>query len=111
LTSPEFFSPEVVRAKVKKPVEFVAGALRAVGAETDASPVLLRYLMRMGEPLFLAQPPTGFPDVGSTWVSPDMLLTRINFVTDLSSNRIPGTKANIDKETTVALLAPEFQRR
>ena len=111
LSSPEFFFPEVVRAKVKKPVEFVAGALRAVGAETNASPVLLRYLMRMGEPLFLAQPPTGFPDVGSTWVSPDMLLTRINFVTDLSSNRIPGTKANIDKETTVALLAPEFQRR
>ena len=109
--SPEFFSSEAVRAKVKKPLEFVASALRSVGAETNASPALLRYLVRMGEPLFLAQPPTGFPDVGSTWVSPDMLLTRINFVTDLSNNRIPGTKAIVDKETALAMIAPEFQRR
>jgi uncharacterized protein (DUF1800 family) len=109
--SPEFFSPEAVRAKVKKPLEFVASSLRSVGAETNASPALLRYLVRMGEPLFLAQPPTGFPDVGSTWVSPDMLLTRINFVADLSNNRIPGTKATVDKETALAMVAPEFQRR
>jgi len=109
--SPEFFSPETVQAKVKKPLEFIASSLRSVGAETNASPALLRYLVRMGEPLFLAQPPTGFPDVGSTWVSPDMLLARINFVTDLSNNRIPGTRANVDKETTFAMVAPEFQRR
>jgi uncharacterized protein (DUF1800 family) len=109
--SPEFSSPEAVQAKVKKPLEFVASALRATEAETDASPALLRYLVRMAEPLFLSPPPTGFPDMGSTWVSPDMLLTRINFVIDLSSNRIPGTRASVDKETTVAMVAPEFQRR
>lgn len=109
--SPEFFSPEAVRAKIKKPLEFVASALRATGGETEASPALLRYLVRMGEPLFLSQPPTGFPDLGSTWVSPEMLLTRMNFAIDLASNRIPGTRVRNAENSAQLVAAPEFQRR
>jgi uncharacterized protein (DUF1800 family) len=109
--SPEFFSPEAVQAKVKKPLEFVASALRAIGGETDASPALLRYLVRMGEPLFLSQPPTGFPDIGSTWASPDMLLARMNFAVDLSSNRIQGTRVPAAAGSALLVAAPEFQRR
>ncbi|HEY2989925.1 MAG TPA: DUF1800 domain-containing protein [Candidatus Binatia bacterium] len=109
--SPEFFSPEALKAKIKKPLEFVASALRAVGAETDVSPALLRYLVRMGEPLFLSQPPTGFPDVGSIWTSPDMLLTRMNFTIDLTANRIPGTKVKNAETAAELVAAPEFQRR
>ncbi|MGH7766012.1 MAG: DUF1800 domain-containing protein [Candidatus Binatia bacterium] len=110
VNSPEFFSPAAVGTKVKKPLEFVASALRFAGAETDASPGLLGHLERMGEPLFLAEPPTGFPDFGAAWTSPDMLLARINFAIDFSSNRIPGTK--IDAATPAAhFVAPEFQRR
>jgi uncharacterized protein (DUF1800 family) len=106
----EFYAPRFIRTKVKKPLEFAASALRAVEAETDAGPALLRYLARMGEPLFLALPPTGFPDGASSWVSPDALLTRMNFVLDLTRNRIPGTtvKRALDP---MALAAPEFQRR
>jgi uncharacterized protein (DUF1800 family) len=109
--SPEFFAPEAVQAKVKKPLEFVASALRAIGGETDASPALLRYLVRMGEPLFLSQPPTGFPDVGSTWASPDMLLARMNFAVDLTSNRIAGTRVAAAASSALLVAAPEFQRR
>jgi len=110
VSAPEFYAPQVLGAKVKKPLEFVASALRAVEAETDASPPLLRYLARMGEPLFLAQPPTGYPDVGPSWISPDTLLTRMNFAFDLTSNRIPGTRVNRDTDPLV-LAGPEFQRR
>jgi uncharacterized protein (DUF1800 family) len=109
--SPEFFAPEAVQAKVKKPLEFVASALRAVGGETDASPALLRHLVRMGEPLFLSPPPTGFPDVGSTWASPDMLLARMNFAVDLTSNRIAGTRVAAAASSALLVAAPEFQRR
>jgi uncharacterized protein (DUF1800 family) len=89
--APEFLAPAAYKAKVKKPLEFVASALRATGAETRVTPQLLRYLGRMGEPLFLAQPPTGYPDVAASWISPDMLLTRMNFANDLVSNRITGS--------------------
>ena len=109
--APEFFAPEAVQAKIKKPLEFVASALRAGEAETNASPALLRSLVRMGEPLFLAQPPTGFPDTASTWVSPDMLLTRINFVLDLTANRIAGTRVKNAATLAQLVAAPEFQRR
>lgn len=110
VTAPDFYSPQTVSAKVKKPLEFVASALRAVGAETDAGAPLLRYLNRMGEPPFLSQPPTGYPDTGAFWISPDALLTRMNFAVDLAANRIPGTKTNREVDPLV-LAGPEFQRR
>ena len=111
IDSAEFFAPEHYRAKVKKPVEFVASALRALGAETQVSHQLFRYVGRMGEPLFLAQPPTGYPDLANSWISPDMLLTRMNFVADLVGNRLPGSRvapeALRDKDTFLRLVAPE----
>ncbi len=109
--SPEFYSPEAYRAKVKKPLEYVASALRVTGADTKVTPQLLRYLGRMGEPLFLAQPPTGYPDAGASWVSPDMLLTRMNFATDLVGNRLDGARVQStawrDTQPFVRLIAPD----
>ena len=110
-TSPEFFSPEAYRSKVKKPLEFVTSALRILDVETDASLALMRVLAGMGEPLFLALPPTGFPDVGASWVSADGLLARINFVSDLASNRITGTQVRVapagEMSSLIPLVAPE----
>jgi uncharacterized protein (DUF1800 family) len=111
IDSPEFSSPETYQAKVKKPLEFVASALRVTGAEAQMSHQLVRYLGRMGEPLFLAQPPTGHPDAAASWASPDMLLTRMNFVIDLMANRIPGSRVRIemleDKDSYARLIAPD----
>ena len=111
IDSPEFFSPEIYRSKVKKPLEYVASAMRVTASETEITHQLLRYLGRMGEPLFLAQPPTGFPDVGSSWVSPDMLLTRMNFASDLAANRLPGSRVRSDAlggaDAVARLIAPD----
>jgi uncharacterized protein (DUF1800 family) len=110
-TAPEFFSPDAVGAKIKKPLELIASALRAAGGETDAAQPVLRHLVAMGEPLFLSVPPTGFPDLAATWTSPDMLLARINFAIDLTANRIRGTRIKAGETTALALAAPEFQVR
>ena len=111
IDSPEFFSAEAYRRKVKKPLEYVASALRVTGSETEITHQLLRYLGRMGEPLFLAQPPTGYPDTGSSWVSPDMLLTRMNFASDLVGNRLPGSRVRSDAvggaDAVARLIAPD----
>src|SRR5207302_8833415 len=41
ITSAEFFSPSSYRAKIRSPFEYVAAAMRAVSADTDADrPVL-----------------------------------------------------------------------
>ena len=109
--SPEFFSSEFYQAKVKKPLEYTASALRATSAETRVTPQLLRYLGRMGEPLFLAQPPTGYSDLAASWISPDMLLTRMNFAADLVSNRLDGARVQADAlrdtQAFVRLIAPD----
>jgi len=71
---------------------------------------LLRYLGRMGEPLFLAQAPTGYPDIASSWISADMLLTRMNFAIDLAANRLPGTQMTLetlkDRDGLMRRIAP-----
>ena len=111
LDSPEFFSRDLYRAKIKNPFEFVTSALRVTGSEAQVTHQLLRYLGRMGEPLFLAQAPTGYPDIASSWISADMLLTRMNFAIDLVANRLPETKVAVetlkDCDGLVRRIAPD----
>jgi uncharacterized protein (DUF1800 family) len=110
LQSREFYAAEFYRGKLKKPLEFIASALRVTNSETRITPALLRYLGRMGEPLFLAQAPNGYADRAERWVSADMLLTRINFATDLSTNSLPGSRMGVEgkePQGLASLIAPE----
>lgn len=95
LTSPEFFAAENYRAKIKTPFEMTVSAVRAVGAETAGGPQFHRWIAQMGEGLFMAQPPTGYPDTAEHWVNTGALLERMNFALALSANRIPGTRTNL----------------
>lgn len=93
--SPEFFAEATYRAKVKTPLEFTVSALRALGAETEADLPVQRTLLGMGEPLYGAQPPTGYADRAEAWTSPGGLLARLNFAQALAANRLPGTSADL----------------
>ena len=93
--SQEFWAPEVYRAKIKTPFEMTVSAVRAIGAETNGGPAFHRWMAQMGEGLYLAQPPTGYPDVAEHWVNSGALLQRMNFALALSANRIPGTRMTI----------------
>jgi uncharacterized protein (DUF1800 family) len=92
--SPEFWNDETYRAKVKTPLEFVASAVRATGAEVDDALPLTRQLNNMGMPLYGAQPPTGYSMKAETWVSSSALLTRMNFALALTSGKIKGVKVD-----------------
>ncbi|MBS1810248.1 MAG: DUF1800 domain-containing protein [Acidobacteria bacterium] len=98
--SPEFWAVENYRAKIKTPFEMIVSTVRATGAETDGGRPMLQTLEQMGEGLYLAQPPTGYPETAEHWVNTGALLLRMNFALSLSNNRIRGTKVNV-----VALLA------
>ena len=88
--APEFWAPEAYRAKVKTPLEFVASAVRATGADvTDATP-LVRQLQNMGMPLYGMQPPTGYSMKAETWVNSSALLARMNFSLALAAGRMKG---------------------
>ena len=91
VAAPEFVSSEAYRAKVKTPFEFVASAVRALGATVDAQGAfdLARASAEIGEPLYQAQPPTGYPDRAEAWVNSGALLARMNFALALARSRYP----------------------
>ncbi|MGB8062103.1 MAG: DUF1800 domain-containing protein [Candidatus Sulfotelmatobacter sp.] len=90
--SPEFWADSAYRDKVKTPLEFVASAVRATGADVDDAMPLTRQLNNMGMPLYGAVPPTGYSMKAETWVSSSALLTRMNFALALTSGRVRGVK-------------------
>jgi uncharacterized protein (DUF1800 family) len=96
-TSPEFYAPESYRAKIKSPFELAVSAARAIGAETVNARQLAQFIAKMGQPLYLYQPPTGYPDRAEQWVNTGALLERLNFGLALSANKIAGTNADVNK--------------
>ncbi len=92
--SPEFWADDAYRAKVKTPLEFVASAVRATGADVDDAMPLANQINRMGMPLYGAQPPTGYSMKAETWVSSSALLNRMNFALALTAGRIRGVKVD-----------------
>ncbi|NRD63044.1 DUF1800 domain-containing protein [Corallococcus exiguus] len=94
--SPEFQSPQARAAKVKTPFEYVVSALRATNAQVEVTPRLLRHLALMGEPLYRAPAPTGFPEVAEPWVNSGALVARLNFGLDLVGGRLPGARVSLD---------------
>src|SRR5664280_386097 len=100
--SPQFWVPEVYRARVKTPFEFVVSSLRATQVDIADPQALLGTLNRMGMPLYGAQPPTGYSTKADVWVNSAALLDRMNFGLALSTNRLPGTSFNLAQLTNKA---------
>ncbi len=88
--SPELWADTTYRAKVKTPLEFVASAVRATGADVQDALPLVQRLNSMGMPLYGAQPPTGYSMKADTWVSSSALLTRMNFALALTAGKVRG---------------------
>jgi uncharacterized protein (DUF1800 family) len=133
LTSPEFFSPATIGAKIKTPLEFVVSSVRATGIEVPEVRTLARALQQMGMPLYQCQPPTGYKDTAEAWTNTGALLTRMNFALSLARQTGPAARVSVDDllngnvseatRTTIArataapqalalaLGSPEFQKR
>jgi uncharacterized protein (DUF1800 family) len=92
LTSKEFFSVGAYHAKVKTPLEMIASALRATGAEVDYALPLAQQIGTMGEPLYRKDSPTGYSSANAEWVSSASLLGRMNFAVALTQNKLAGVK-------------------
>ena len=93
--SPEFWSPDAYRAKVKTPLEFVVSAVRASGAEVDDARALVGTLNNMGMMPYAMQPPTGYSMKADVWVNSSALLARMNFALALAAGKIHGVKVDL----------------
>ena len=121
--SPEFFSPQAYRAKIKSPFEFAVSAVRATGrtiVPDDILPMNKRLAMEagatfdrnmdrianarrksldiavieMGEPLFAYQAPTGYTEDSRKWVNAGALIARMNFALALAEHKVVDVSAS-----------------
>jgi uncharacterized protein (DUF1800 family) len=100
--SPEFWSPEAYRAKVKTPLEFIVSAVRASGAQVEDARALVGTLNNMGMMPYGMQPPTGYSMKADVWVNSSALLGRMNFALGLAAGKIRGVKIDSPAGTTAA---------
>jgi uncharacterized protein (DUF1800 family) len=97
LASKEFWSQGAYRAKVKSPLEMVASAVRATGADVTFAYGLANKIADLGQPLYRKQEPTGYSNSSEDWVNSAALLARMNFALALMGNKLPGVKVDAQK--------------
>ena len=131
VTAPEAW--EAPRAKLKRPGEWIIGALRAVGVTPpDIGPIMQAHNL-LGEPLWRPSAPKGFTDESAPWL--DGLAQRLDIANQLA-RRVGGAAdprevfeeslapiASTETRQTITraesrpqalallFMAPEFQRR
>ncbi len=121
--------------KLRSPQDFVVAALRLLGGAPTPGILALTGFAQLGQPLWAAPGPNGWPDMAAAWATPEALLRRMEFAWGLAG-RSAGTgtalaaaelalgplaraetvtaisRAGSQREALTLLLAcPEFQRR
>jgi uncharacterized protein (DUF1800 family) len=114
LLSPEFLHPRHWRKKVKRPLVFVASMIRASRGDARYQVELLRGRVGgLGEVLYRAVPPTGFPDESSHWLGGGGLLMRFDVALALANDpeetgirwdEVGGTPGEVLSAVTARLL-------
>jgi uncharacterized protein (DUF1800 family) len=120
--------------KIRAPIDLVVASFRTLQVPVDPSPPFLGILAGLGQPLWTAPAPNGWPDTASEWASPEAMMRRIDWAFAVSGrigDRDPMaladaslgplqrpatheamTRAGSRREAmTLLLTSPEFQRR
>ncbi|MEK6409703.1 MAG: DUF1800 domain-containing protein [Acidobacteriota bacterium] len=97
ITSPEFNTKESHRAKIKSPFELAVSAVRALGVDVTVPLQTAQFIAKMGQPLYLYQAPTGYPDRADQWVNTGALLERLNFGLALTTNKLRGASFDVKR--------------
>ncbi|MEP7356437.1 MAG: DUF1800 domain-containing protein [Anaerolineales bacterium] len=82
--------PTLAAPKFKRPINYVASALRQLNAETDGGPPLHDYLALMGQKHFAWPTPDGYPDRTAPWTG--NLIPRWQYALSLARGEMQGTK-------------------
>jgi uncharacterized protein (DUF1800 family) len=106
ITSPEFFSQQAFRSKVKSPFEVVVSAMRALNAAPDSTPRSAQLIAFLGQPIFGHQAPNGWPETGEAWMNTGAILNRINFGMAVAAGRLPGADIRAVPALDTIRLAP-----
>jgi len=105
LLSPQFSSSKAYRSRLKSPVEYMAGAYRALNVQGDGKR-LPAIVTAMGQPLFDPPNVAGWPGdkVSSYWLNSGTWMTRLNYIDLLLAGNGAannGASASVDLQGVV----------
>ncbi len=101
-TGPEFSSPTAFHGLIKQPVDFVAGAIKALEVQ-NVGPDVVQTLRRMGQDLLNPPDVSGWRG-GDAWINGTTLFERYNFANKLASSRDAAKPYFADVAGTVTRL-------
>ncbi len=128
---PEAWTPGT---KLRTPVDLVVASFRALDVPVDPAPPYLAILAGLGQPLWTAPAPNGWPDTATDWSGPEAMMRRVDWAYSAAgrigdhdpmvladaclgplcrpATREAMTRAGSRREAmTLLLTSPEFQRR
>lgn len=88
-TSAEFFEPKYRGNRLKSPLRQVVSLVRASGAAPRDTAALAGALAGLGQPLFEAGAPGGYPVTSAAWRKPEGVARRVALAGDVVSGRLP----------------------
>jgi uncharacterized protein (DUF1800 family) len=120
--------------KLRTPMDYLVASVRALDVPPDRIPNMTGMLADLGQPLWTAPAPNGWPDRAADWAAPEAMLRRIDWasgfagrigdrdvveVADMTLGPLlrPATRDAIRRAgsrrdaMTLLLTSPEFQRR
>ncbi len=99
---PEAWEP---LTKLRSPQDYVVAALRATGAGPGSGVAALSGFAQLGQPLWAAPGPNGWPDTAAGWTAPEALVRRAEFAWALAG-RTASTGAARARDLAEATLGP-----
>lgn len=108
----EAWSP--VQKKVKSPTDLVLSVLRALDIRSRTGRRILNAIRMLGQPPYQAPTPDGWPHTSLSWVSPELLLERIEWCAEVAGvTRPPDGREVPDLALDILgpLLKPATHRR
>jgi uncharacterized protein (DUF1800 family) len=93
--------------KLRTPQEYVIATMRAVGAHPEAEQQLPGTFAALGQKLFDAPFPIGWPDRAVDWSSPEAILQRVDFAYQFTHRVTDQEPADVAENTLGPLLGAE----
>lgn len=93
-------------AKLRTPQELFIAVLRAASGPRDPQADLIRPLLALGQPLWTAAAPDGWPDTASAWSTPEMMMRRIDWCHAFAGRMGQSDPAELADASLGALLRP-----
>ena len=91
--------------KLRNGEDYALAVMRGLGMPERAAPALLAAMIRLGQPLWTAPAPIGWPDDAASWAVPEQLMRRVDWAQDMAGRPDGGQRVPLP-QLVEALLGP-----